>query len=151
MLCKLGYIVNTIHKQTTLDFFSVYSCFHYITWWGIFCKKSFNAIMHLICKQILHGWTEWMHCAHSAGQMRHMHHCLKGLRLYCVMVTLHLKRNMQCICVKTGLLFSARVQFTHLVFSFSAALPLLRGAEFPFVFALGSLHSDGWGLRNNLQ
>lgn len=38
-----------------------------------------------------------------------------------------------------------------LVFSFSAALPLLRGAEFPFVFALGSLHSDGWGLRNNLQ
>lgn len=38
-----------------------------------------------------------------------------------------------------------------LVFSFSAALPLLRGAEFPFVFTLGSLHSDGRRLSNTLQ
>lgn len=49
-----------------------------------------------------------MHCAHSAGQLRHMHHYLKGLRLYCVMFTLHFKINMQCICVKTGPRFRAR-------------------------------------------
>lgn len=38
-----------------------------------------------------------------------------------------------------------------LVFSFSAALLLLRGAEFPIVFALSSLHSDRWGLSYTLQ
>lgn len=38
-----------------------------------------------------------------------------------------------------------------LVFSFSAAVLLLRCAEFPFVFALGFLHSDGWRLSATLM
>lgn len=36
-----------------------------------------------------------------------------------------------------------------LFFSFSAAVLLLRGAKFPFVFALGSLHSAGCGLSKH--